>query len=144
MNTQHELYSRGEIAKRSRVNSETIRYYEKIGIMPKPPRSEAGYRLYDGEHYQRLLFIRRSRELGFTLEEIRGLLDLVGEGEYTCAEVRDRTSEHLVEVEAKIRDLKRIQRSLKAMVATCSDGSMPDCPIVDFLTASPQTRPVSK
>ena len=51
MNTQHELYSRGEIAKRSRVNSETIRYYEKIGIMPKPPRSEAGYRLYDGEHY---------------------------------------------------------------------------------------------
>ena len=72
------------------------------------------------------------------------LLDLVGEGEYTCAEVRDRTSEHLVEVEAKIRDLKRIQRSLKAMVATCSDGSMPDCPIIDFLSARPQTRPISK
>lgn len=137
MNTQHEPYSRGEIAKRSSVNAETIRYYEKIGIMPEPPRSEAGYRLYDEEHFQRLLFIRRSRELGFTLEEVRGLLDLVGEGEYTCAEVRDRTSEHLIEVEAKIRDLNRIQRSLKTMIATCADGSMPDCPIVDALRSSP-------
>ena len=129
----------GEVARRLNIPSSTIRYYEKIGIMPEPPRSEAGYRLYDEEHYQRLLFIRRSRELGFTLEEIRGLLDLVGEGEYTCAEVRDRTSEHLVEVEAKIRDLKRIQRSLKAMIATCSDGSMPDCPIIDALRSSPVT-----
>ena len=127
---------RGKLAQRSGVNAETIRYYEKIDLMPEPQRSAAGYRIYQEHHLRRLLFIRRCRELGFTLKNIRALLDLVDGGEYTCAEVRGRTASHLVDVQAKIRDLQRMQRTLKTMVSACDGGLVPDCPIVDTLTAT--------
>ena len=129
--------SRGELANQTGVNSETIRYYEKIGLMPNPARSAGGHRMYDQSHLKRLSFIRRSRELGFTLQEIRELLQLVDGGNYTCAEVRDRTVVHLDDVSRKIRDLQKMQRTLKSMASKCDGGLVPDCPIVDALfTAS--------
>jgi len=125
--------SRGLLAKQSGVNSETIRYYEKIGLMPEPVRSDGGHRVYKETHLKRLLFIRRCRELGFALEEIRGLLVLVDGGNYTCAEVRDRTTTHLNEIRQKIRDLQKMQRTLKIMVSQCDGELVPECPIIDTL-----------
>lgn len=124
---------RAELAKRTGCNLETIRYYEKIGLMPEPPRTGGGYRAYDREHLKRLAFIRRSRELGFSLEEIRSLLGLVDGGDYTCAEVRDMTLRHSADVRRKIADLRRLERSLKQMAAQCSGDTVPKCPIIDVL-----------
>ena len=133
MNTGKMQLSRGSLGKQTGVNIETIRYYEKIGLMPDPVRSSGGYRIYDHSHLKRLSFVRRSRELGFTLHEIRELLELVDGGDYTCAEVRDRTIVHLEEVAQKIRDLQKMQRTLKTMAAKCDGGLVPECPIVDSL-----------
>ncbi len=132
---------RAELAKRTGCNLETIRYYEKIGLMPEPPRTAGGYRAYDREHLKRLAFIRRSRELGFSLEEIRSLLRLVDGGDYTCSEVRDMTLEHCADVRRKIADLRRLERSLKEMAAQCSGSTVPKCPIIDVLwrDTSPQS-----
>lgn len=133
MNSPNAPYSRGLLAKQTGVNAETIRYYEKIGLLPEPPRSQGGHRVYDLTHLQRLSFIRRGRELGFTLYDIRGLLDLVDTGHYTCAEVRDRTVVHLADVQQRIRDLKNMEHVLKDMVAECDSKSVPDCPIIEAL-----------
>jgi len=127
--------SRGSLSSKTGVNIETIRYYEKIGLMPDPVRSTGGHRIYGQSHLKRLSFIRRSRELGFTLQEIRELLELVDGGDYTCAEVRNRTITHLDQVTRKIRDLKKIQRTLKTMASKCDGGLVPNCPIVDELYA---------
>ena len=133
MEMTNKQLSRGALASRSGVNSETIRYYEKIGLMPDPNRSAGGHRIYEREHVKRLSFIRRTRELGFTLREVRGLLALVDGGDYTCAEVRDRTLAHLDDVATKIRDLRKMQRTLKSISSKCDGGLVPDCPIVDAL-----------
>jgi MerR family mercuric resistance operon transcriptional regulator len=126
---------RAELARRTGCNLETIRYYEKIGVMPDPPRTASGYRLYDDSHVSRLRFILRARELGFTIEQTRGLLDLVDGGTQTCAEVKERTGLHLAEVRAKIADLKRIEKVLATTVARCSGEDVPECPILDALTS---------
>ena len=91
----------GGLSKRTGVHLETVRYYEAIGIMPKPPRTPVGHRRYDLAHLKRLTFVKRSRELGFTLKEIRALLALVDGGDYTCAEVHDLTVSHLHDVREK-------------------------------------------
>jgi MerR family mercuric resistance operon transcriptional regulator len=135
MKSEKNELSRGALAKSSGVNGETIRYYEKIGLMPNPMRSAGGHRIYDRAHLKRLSFIRRTRELGFALREIRGLLELVDGGEYTCAEVRDRTAVHLDDVSQRIRDLQKMQQTLSTMVSECDGGLVPDCPIVDKLCA---------
>lgn len=124
---------RAELAHRTGCNLETIRYYEKIGMMPDPPRTASGYRLYDDNHVSRLCFILRARELGFALEEIRALLRLVDGGVYSCAEVRSMTLRHLSDVQARIADLKRLERVLKRTVAACSGDDAPDCPVIDAL-----------
>lgn len=126
-------YSIGQAAERTGVNLETIRYYERIGLMPAPPRTRGGRRVYSWNHMKRLGFIRRSRELGFSIAEIRTLLRLVDGGKYTCAEVRDITLEHAKEVQRKIADLRRLERSLKEMAGKCTGESVPECPIVDVL-----------
>lgn len=108
---------RGALAKETGVNIETIRYYEKIGLMPDPLRTGAGYRVYDASDLKRLLFIRRCRELGFSLDDLRGLLGLVDGCDYTCAQVRDLTIVHLGDVRQKIRDLRKMERTLKEMVS---------------------------
>lgn len=126
---------RAELARLTGCNLETIRYYEKIGLMPDPPRTAARYRVYDEDHLSRLQFILRARELGFTIEEIRGFLDLVGEGDQTCAEIKERTERHLTDVRAKIADLKRIEKILASTAAQCSGDDVPECPVLEALTS---------
>ncbi len=123
----------GGLAKQSAVNIETIRYYEKIGVMPKPARSASGYRLYTADHLKRLTFIRRGRELGFGLDELRGLLRLVDGHSYTCAEVRAQTLDHVAGIRQKIADLRRLERVMTSVASHCSGRKVPDCPIIDAL-----------
>jgi MerR family mercuric resistance operon transcriptional regulator len=124
---------RGELAQRSGCNIETVRFYEKRGLLPVPPRTAGGHRDYTREHLKRLTFIRRSRELGFTLARVRGLLSFVDGGQWTCAEVRAMTLDHLADVRHKIADLKKLAQILEAMAARCDRGAVPECPIVDAL-----------
>ena len=123
----------GEISRKTGVNIETIRYYERIGVMPKPARTEGGHRAYNQDQLERLAFIKRSRELGFSLGEIRALLDLVDTGTYTCFEVHDMTAKHLATVRKKIADLRRMEQVLNDMAAECCRGDVPECPIIDKL-----------
>lgn len=123
----------GVLSERSGVNIETIRFYEKIGVMPKPTRSAAGYRVYSGDHAKRLHFVRRGRELGFSLEELRGLLHLVDGHTYTCREVYMTTVEHLSNIRQKITDLQRLEQAMSDMAAKCSGDQIPTCPIIDAL-----------
>ena len=132
-NAHAESLSRGELAARTGCNIETIRYYEQIGLLPAPPRSQAGHRLYGQDLLKRLSFVRRSRDLGFTLEEIRGLLRLVDGGKYTCAQVEALALEHVGEIRRKITDLKRLKSVLETMASQCSGGKVPECPIIDAL-----------
>lgn len=125
--------TRGVLAQRAAVNSETIRYYEKIALMPHPARSLGGHRLYNDDHLKRLVFIRRCRELGFSLEEIKNLLGLVDTGDYSCDEVKIRTEAHLSDVQQKLRDLKKMEGMLKDLVAECRNGKLSSCPIVEAL-----------
>lgn len=126
---------RAGLARRTGCNLETIRYYEKIGMLPDPPRTAAGYRVYDENHVSRLRFVMRSRELGFSIEEIRGLLHLVDGGNQTCAEVKERTERHLADVRAKIADLRRIERVLSATAAKCTGEEVPECPVLEALSS---------
>jgi len=123
----------GQISERTGVHIETIRYYEKVGLLPPPPRTEGGYRLYGGDHVKRLIFIRRSRELGFTLDEIRKLLGLV-EGGHSCGEVQKAAVDHLTIIRRKITDLRRMERTLAETAARCEGGTAPTCPIIDVLS----------
>lgn len=123
----------GELSKQSGVNIETIRYYEKIGIMPAPGRGASGYRIYGVEHLKRLSFVRRSRQLGFSLDEIRELLRLVDGHAYTCAEVHALTLNHIAEMRRKITDLKRLKRAMAEMAARCSGNHVPECAVIDTL-----------
>lgn len=124
---------RAGLARATGCNLETIRYYENVGVMPAPPRTVKGFRVYDATHIARLRFIMRMRELGFTLEEVRGFLALVDGGSRTCAEVRQLTEAHLIGVRAKIADLQRIEKVLGETAAQCSGEDVPDCPVLDAL-----------
>ncbi|MGX1501035.1 MerR family mercuric resistance operon transcriptional regulator [Labrenzia sp. MBR-25] len=126
---------RADLARRTGCNLETIRYYEKTGMMPDPPRTASGYRVYDDAHISRLRFILRARELGFSIEQIRGLLELVDGGTQTCAEVKERTEQHLADVRAKIDDLKRIEKVLATTAAQCSGEDIPECPVLEALAS---------
>ncbi len=124
---------RAELARRTGANLETVRYYEKIGLLPPPPRTASGYRSYDSAHERRLGFVLRARELGFSLEEIRALLGLADEQGQPCAEASRLASTHLADVRAKIADLRRMERVLKEVVAQCGDGTRPGCPLIEAL-----------
>lgn len=130
----------GELSRQSGVKIETIRYYERLELLPPPPRTQGGHRLYPDDHLKRLTLIRRSRELGFTLDEIRNLLGLV-EGGYTCGEVKDAALTHLKDIRRKIADLRHMERTLAETVARCEGGSTPDCPIMDVLFADSRSGP---
>ncbi len=123
----------GALSKATGCNIETIRYYERIGLLPKPPRTQGGHRQYDEPELKRLTFVRRSRALGFTLDEIRGLLGLVDGGDYTCGEVKAITLDHLEEIRRKIADLTRLETVLRDMAAECEGGTVPDCPVIEAL-----------
>ena len=128
-----EGLSIGELSRLTGVNIETIRYYEKIKMLPSPPRTEGGHRVYGSTQTRTLAFIRRARELGFTLEEIRALLDLAGPGKASCAEVRDIATHHLKDIRAKIKDLVKLERLLARTIAQCSGRNVPECPVLDVL-----------
>lgn len=123
----------GELAKQTGCKIETIRYYEKIGMMPKPSRSSGGHRIYVLEHVKRLLFIRRGRELGFSLGSIRDLLNLADRKTASCKKVKDITSAHLEEVQGKITDLQSLEKVLGELVKRCKGRTIPDCPIIESL-----------
>jgi len=126
-------YSRGELAARTGCNAETIRYYEKVGVLKPPLRTESGHRRYDLESEKRLRFVMRGRELGFSLIDLQNLLDLVDRNVVSCAEVKNRTQTHLTSVRMKIRDLKRMETTLSHTLAACSGKDVPKCPMIDTL-----------
>jgi MerR family transcriptional regulator, mercuric resistance operon regulatory protein len=122
----------GRLAHHSGVNIETIRYYERIGLVPQPPRSDGGHRHYAAADIARLAFIRRARELGFGLEEVRSLVALAARG-HGCGEARALTLAHLARIRAKIADLERMALVLERTAAGCAGGEVPDCPIIQTL-----------
>ena len=124
----------GTLSAATGVNIETIRYYEKIGLMPPPPRTEGRQRIYDASHLKRLTFIRRGRELGFSLDQIRELLGLVRGHDLTCGDVKTMTDTHVTDIRRKVKDLKKLERVLTQLSAQCGGDAVPDCPILDALS----------
>lgn len=122
----------GKLSAETGVNIETIRYYERVGLLAAPPRTQGGLRMYDQHHARRLTFIRRSRELGFSLDDIRTLINLSDEKQ-DCA-ARKLTLRHLDDVRGKIASLKRLERALKSMTEACKPSDQKSCPIFDALS----------
>lgn len=135
MVNHQKVMSVGALSTQAGCNIETVRYYENIGLMPEPPRSEGGHRQYTHSHAKRLCFIRRSRELGFPIDQVRELLKLIDEPNHTCGEVKAITVVQAREVQKKISDLERLRDALNKMTVSCSGGSytVDDCPIIDAL-----------
>jgi MerR family mercuric resistance operon transcriptional regulator len=124
----------GALARQTGTNVETIRFYERIGLLPAPGRSAGGYRLYQMDHLKRLNFVRRARALGFSIPEVRTLLRLADERRRPCAEVRIVAEGHLRDVLAKIADLRAMKRVLEETVARCADGTGIHCPVIEALS----------
>jgi len=125
----------GKLSRLTGVNIETIRYYERIKMIPPPPRTASGRRIFDSTHLRIMAFIRRSRELGFSLDEIRALIRLGGPEKATCREVRKVAAHHLQDIRAKLADLRKLEHLLATTVAQCSGKMVPDCPVLDILDA---------
>ncbi len=128
-----EAFPIGVLSGRCGVNIETIRYYEKVDLLRKPLRSAGGYRLYQSGDVDRLSFIRRARDLGFSVDEIRCLLALADQKSRSCQKVHGIAAEHLAEVRRKIADLRRMENVLAGMVMSCAQGTMPSCPLLESL-----------
>lgn len=123
----------GHLSKQTGCNIETIRYYEKIKLLPKTNRSQGNYRLYNAFHSRRLNFILRARSLGFNLEQIRTLLGLTESGtNRLCSEVRLMGINHIKEIEKKIKDLKSLKTFVERIVVTCKDD-IDACPLIEEL-----------
>jgi MerR family mercuric resistance operon transcriptional regulator len=131
--SRREPFPIGELSKRSGVNIDTIRYYERVKMLPSPPRTASGRRVYGLHDLRTLVFICRSRELGFSLEEIRALLRLGGPEKASCRDVRAIATRHLESIRARLDDLRKLERLLATTVARCSGKTTPDCPVLDIL-----------
>src|SRR5262245_61678389 len=116
----------GDLSGEAKVEIETIRYYERIGLIPRLPRTSGGHRFYAKEHKQRLVFIRRARELGFSIKQVRLLLGLAGGQRMTCAKVKSVTEQHIAEIRERLKDLKQLERVLTGMAAQCRGDESPD------------------
>lgn len=123
----------GALAGLAGCRPETVRYYEREGLMPAPPRTEGGHRAYGAHHVKRLTFIRRARGLGFTVEEVRSLLGLADSGAFTCSEIKTITLRHRDAVRRKVADLERLQGALESLASRCDGGTGRDCAIFDAL-----------
>ena len=134
-------FSIGQLAKRALVNIETIRYYERRGLLPEPSRRKSGYRQYLPDAVARLEFIRHGKELGFTLTEIAELLALRVDPDTSCADVKVRADAKIMDVHEKIRSLLRIEKALIRLAAQChGQGPTGDCPILDALNGESLER----
>lgn len=135
---KHPELTIGRLARAAGINVETVRYYQRLGLIQEPQKPREGFRRYPPETVDRILFIRRAKNLGFTLKEIKELLEL---GDGHCADVRARAEEKRGQVAAQIRDLKRLRKTLDELIAACLAGrENAHCPIVDTL-ASAQKNP---
>jgi DNA-binding transcriptional MerR regulator len=127
----------GNLAERAGTNAPTVRYYEEIGLLKPADRKGGGQRAYGEEDVRRLTFIRRCRDFGFSIEQVRSLVTLVEDRERSCTEARDLAAEHLASVRAKLAELKALERSILGFIlscdATCAGGPGPDCSILEDL-----------
>lgn len=127
----------GQLSRKTGVHIETIRYFEKVRLIASPPRTEGGHRIYDDDHLRALSFIRRARELGFSPEEVRGILTLGGPGDACCDEVRKIASRHLETVRSKMADLGRLEKLLASTIDRCSGDHVPRCAVIDMIERAP-------
>lgn len=124
----------GDLSRATGVKVETVRYYEKIGLLEKPERTAGNYRAYSLEHLNRLSFIRRSRDLGFSLDQVRALLDLADQRDRSCESVDAIAIAHLAEVDRKIADLRALRRELDSLLKQCRCGTIAECRIIEALS----------
>jgi MerR family mercuric resistance operon transcriptional regulator len=125
----------GQLGRAIRMNPETVRYYERIGLTHAPDRTEGNRRIYDEQAVRQLVFVRRARELGFSIADIRTLSALASPGNRSCAEVKDVASAHLASVQAKLADLARLEAILTKTVSRCGSDTSPACPVLEMLDA---------
>ena len=124
----------GEVAKRAAVNLQTIHFYEREGLLPRPQRTASNYRMYSGDAVQRVRFIKRAQELGFALKDIKELLSLRATPGTRCADVRQRATAKLADIEAKIRTLQAMRKALTRLIGECAGRRhISDCPILEAL-----------
>src|SRR5687768_12050681 len=129
-----EQITRGVLAQRAGIGPETIRYYERIGLLDEPRRNRAGHRVYEPADLTRLVFIRRAQELGFSLEDIRELFSLRFKEVAECSHVERRATRRLVDVRSRIRDLERMEQSLRELIASCRQNPFKaSCPVFEVL-----------
>ncbi|MDR8391497.1 MerR family transcriptional regulator [Aliifodinibius sp. S!AR15-10] len=130
----------GEVARRASVNKETVRYYEKRELIPEPDRRRSGYRIFTRRHIDQIRFIKRAQELGFTLSEIKELLELRMDEDTTCSEIKSEAQEKYQDVVEKIEDLQRIKNTLVDLIDSCTgEGPKGDCPILGALEGDSET-----
>lgn len=123
----------GELARRTGTKVETVRYYEREGLLPAPKRTAGNYRAYSHRHLNLLSFIRRARDLGFTLDQVRELLDLADDADRPCAAVDAIASTHVMEIDRKIADLNALREELVCLLDQCARGTVANCSILDAL-----------
>jgi len=126
----------GSLAKKSGVGVETVKFYERKGLLPKPQKPSSGFRTYSSEYITRIHFIKRAQELGFTLREVQELLKLRVDKKATCGQVMKKTDDKIEEIDLKITDLQSMKKSLKQIRDCCEDGTktLSECPILDCFT----------
>lgn len=126
----------GVLARATGTNIETIRYYEREGLLPKPERTKSNYRAYEADHLQRLGFIRKARDLGFSLSQVRTLLSLSDDKSRSCFAIDEIAMEHRKAVEQKIQDLHALKAELDNLIDQCSCGTVAECRIIESLSPS--------
>ena len=123
----------GEVAERGGVNLQTIRYYEREGLLPKPPRLSSGYRMFPADAVHRVLFIKRAQELGFSLAEVQELLRLQRSPSRDRPHIRKISERRIAQIDQKIAELERMRKALKTLVHACHEGKTLECPIIEAL-----------
>jgi DNA-binding transcriptional MerR regulator len=136
-----ETFSIGELARPTGTKIETIRYYERVGLLPAPARTGGNYRAYTRQHLARLNFIRRGRDLGLSLDQVRQLLLLGDDPDQPCTEVGRIARQHLAEVERKLADLNALATELRRLIKQCSRGAVAECRVIEALAPARPALP---
>ncbi|MEE9877467.1 MAG: MerR family transcriptional regulator [Stenotrophomonas sp.] len=136
----NEFFTIGQLARHTGTKAETIRYYEKIGLLEEPQRSEGNYRHYGEQARRRLSFVRRARELGFSIEQIRELITFGEQREHECSSVDDVVKAHIAEIKRKVVDLLALQTELQRMLGNCPGGRVADCRVLEALQPATSTE----